>query len=180
MGKAREYKDCKRYSIVDEDGTILGEYDNLLVRDNTTGEYLEFTDDDYCDDANHNTFMKVYLDGVSRFFGDAIQGYVLEHTTRNGFFAEYIDVIATNTNTSSSTTKRALKHLLEIDFFRIYKKATKGYPTIYMINPSFGYFGRRLAGQKQFKIYESLPAPLNGTNKYTLSGTTDVTSSYNI
>ena len=165
MGKAREYKDCKRYSIVDESGTILGEYDNLFVRDNTTGEYLEFTsNDDYCED-NHNTFMKVYLDGVSRFFGDAIQGYVIEHTTRNGFFGEYIDVIATNTNTSISTTKRALKHLLEIDFFRIYKKATKGYPTIYMINPSFGYFGRRLAGQKNFQIYESLPPPAEKKQK---------------
>lgn len=158
MGKAREHKDCKRYSLVDEHGTIIGEYDNLFVRDNTTGEYLEFTSD-YCDDAAHNTFMKVYIDGISRFFGDAIQGYVVEHTTRNGFFAEYIDVIAANTNTSISTTKRALKNLLDIDFFRIYQKATKGHPTIYMINPSFGYFGRRLAGQKKFKVYESLQPP---------------------
>lgn len=177
-------RENKRFTVIEGKGSgiILAECDDMIIRDNIRDDFIELSADA---DDNKSTFMKIYLDGISRFFTDPIQGYIVEHTSMNGFFSATIEEIAEKTNTSETTVKRAFKRLREIDFFRIYKTSTKGHPAIYLINPSFGYCGKNLAGQKQFKIYESLrppaekkqkKAPLNGTNKHTLSGTTVVTS----
>lgn len=165
--------ESKRFTVIEGKGSgiILAECDDMIIRDNIRDDFIELsanTDDN----DERSTFMKIYLDGISRFFSDPIQGYIVEHTSRSGFFSASIEEIAEKTNTSEKTVKRAFKHLREIDFFRVYQKSSKGHPAIYLINPSFGYCGKTLAGQKQFSIYESLPAPkekrkapLNGTHK---------------
>jgi hypothetical protein len=150
--------DNKRFTVIEGNGSgiILAECDDMIIRDNARDDYIELSADA---DDNKSTFMKIYLDGISRFFTDPIQGYIVEHTSMNGFFSATIEDIAEQTNTCEKTVKRTLKRLREIDFFRIYQKSAKGHPTIYLINPSFGYCGKNLAGQKQFKIYESLQPP---------------------
>lgn len=157
--------DNKRFTVVEGNGSgiILAECDNIIIRDNARDDYIELSAT--TDDNERSTFMKVYLDGIGRFFCDPIQGYVVEHTSMNGFFSASYSEIAEKTNTSEKTVIRTLKHLLEIDFFRVYKKSTKGHPTIYLINPSFGYCGKSLAGQKQFKIYETLTPPAEKKQK---------------
>lgn len=156
--------DNKRFTVIEGNGSgiILAECDDVIIKDNLSDDYIELSAKT---DTSKSTFMKVYLDGIGRFFSDPIQGYIVEHTSMSGFFAGTYEEISTATNTSESTAKRAIKHLLDIDFMRTYKKATKGHPTIYLINPSFGYCGKNLAGQKQFKIYESLPPPAEKKQK---------------
>ena len=155
----KKLRESKRFTVIEGNGSgiILAECDDVIIRDNARDDYIELSAN--TDDNERSTFMKVYLDGISRFFTDPIQGYIIEHTSMNGFFSATIEELAEKTNTSETTVKRTFKRLREIDFFRVYQKSTKGHPTIYLINPSFGYCGKNLAGQKQFKIYESLTPP---------------------
>ena len=157
-------RENKRFTVIEGKGSgiILAECDDMIIRDNIRDDFIELSADA---DDNKSTFMKIYLDGIGRFFTDPIQGYIVEHTSMNGFFSDSIEEIAEKTNTCEKTVKRTFKRLREIDFLRVYQKSSKGHPAIYLINPSFGYCGKNLAGQKQFKIYESLPPPAEKKQK---------------
>ena len=153
----KQGKQPKKYSLVDENGTILFEFDEgKVVLNSNENIFVDFS----LEESEHEKkkFLKLYWDNVSRFFKlrDPFYGYLLENISQNGFFQKSIEDICAGTGLTKNTVKKAIKDFIEMDAMQLFKKASKGHPAIYLINPDFVSYGADICAKKQYCIYQSL------------------------